>query len=316
MNKDSTKYSIAVLIPCHNEASTIGDVVRGFRSVLPHSSIYVYDNRSSDDTRARAKEASATVRAEGLPGKGNVVRRMFADIDADIYVLVDGDDTYSANDCANMINTLTTNNLDMVVASRLINFRENAFRSGHEYGNKVLSHFVSMLFGNHIDDMLSGFRVFTRRFVKSFPSLSSGFEIETELTIHALALRVPFQEVNSSYKSRPEGSESKLRTYYDGLRILLTILKLFKEERPLLFFLIISLILGMTSIALGVPVIMTYLETGLVPRFPTAILSTGIMLLAFLSLASGFILDSVTHGRRELRRLFYLSLPRFLNHCS
>ncbi len=300
---------IAVLIPCYNEEQTVTQVIGNFRRVLPGAEIFVYDNNSKDQTARLAAEAGAIVRVERRQGKGNVLRRMFSDIEADVYVLVDGDDTYDAASAPGMITKLLADRLDMVVGTRLTTFDETAFRPGHQWGNKILTGFVSLLFGRELTDMLSGYRVFSRRFVKSFPALSKGFETETELTVHALELRMPVAEVVTPYGMRPVGSESKLRTYRDGFRILKTIVDLFKEERPLIFFSLLFALLTLIAVILMIPIFITYVETGLVPRFPTAILSTGIMILAFLSLACGFILDMVTLGRRELKRLSYLSIP-------
>ena len=299
---------IAVLVPCYNEEKTVAQVVQDFRAVLPQAMIYVYDNNSKDQTAQRAAAAGAIVRTEKHQGKGNVMRRMFSDIEADIYVLVDGDNTYHAASTPAMIDQLLTEQLDMVVGSRLTSHEGAAFRRGHQFGNRLLTGFVSMLFGRSLTDMLSGFRVMSRRFVKSFPALSKGFETETELTVHALELRMPITEIVTPYGARPSGSESKLHTYRDGFRILLTIINLFKEERPLAFFTILFALLAAISVILAVPLFITYAKTGLVPRFPTAILATGIMLLAFLSLVCGLILDTVTHGRRELKRLSYLAI--------
>jgi len=301
---------IAVLIPCHNEAHGIPKVVRDFRKALPTADIFVYDNLSTDDTADAAAAEGAIVGHEARPGKGNVVRRMFADVDADVYLLVDGDDTYDASSAPAMVQQLLADNLDMVVAARVPELEAEAYRPGHRFGNRLLTGVVSLLFRETLVDMLSGYRAFSRRFVKSFPALSAGFETETELTIHALALRMPIAEVASPYRDRAAGSESKLRTYRDGIRILVTILILFKEERPLISFSAVSAVLALLSLALGYPVLLEFLETGLVPRFPTAILATGVMILAFLSLTCGFILDTVTRGRREMRRLFYLSSLR------
>lgn len=301
--------NIAVLVPCFNEEVAIGQVVKDFRKSLPGAVIYVYDNNSTDNTSAKATKAGAIVRRETLQGKGNVVRRMFADIEADIYVLVDGDDTYSAESAPALINLLETDALDMVNAARVTNIK-NAYRTGHRFGNMMLTTMVQSIFGKRIGDLLSGYRVFSRRFVKSFPALSSGFEIETELTVHALELRMAISEVTTPYKDRPEGSVSKLSTYRDGFRILKTIAILLKEERPLQFFLWLFALLATISIAIAWPIMTEFMNTGLVPRFPTAILATGIMLLAFHSMFSGLILDTVTHGRREMKRMFYLSIPR------
>jgi glycosyltransferase involved in cell wall biosynthesis len=299
---------IAVVVPCYNEEASIGKVVRDFRAVLPAATVYVYDNGSSDQTVARALEAGAQVRRENLRGKGNVVRRIFADVDADIYVLVDGDDTYEAAAAPRLIRLLLDGPYDMVTGSRVTDEQE-AYRHGHRFGNAVLSRIVATIFGNRVTDMLSGYRILTRRFVKSFPAFSAGFEIETELTVHALDLRMPIEELPTAYTSRPEGSTSKLNTFADGFRILFTILILVKEERPLPFFASIFLFLVLTSLGLAAPIVVEYMETGLVPRFPTAILSTGIMLLGFLSLACGLILDTVTRARREMRRMHYLGTP-------
>ncbi len=299
---------IAVLIPCYNEEASIAQVVRDFSAALPKATIYVYDNNSQDGTAKAARAAGATVRREPLQGKGHVVRRMFSDIEADVYVMVDGDATYHAPSAPAMVDKLVEDNLDMVVGTRLQTGEGGAFRSGHYLGNRILTGFVAWLFGNRFRDMLSGYRVFSRRFVKSFPALSVGFETETELAVHALGLAMPVAEVETPYFSRPEGSSSKLRTYRDGWRILVTILELLKRERPLFFFGWLFAGLGALSLALGAPVVVTFLETGLVPRFPTAILATGVMILAFLSLTAGFILDTVTHGRRENKRLHYLTL--------
>jgi glycosyltransferase involved in cell wall biosynthesis len=299
---------IAVLIPCWNEAPSIGKVVGDFRSALPHAVIYVFDNNSTDNTAAIAKENGAVVCKEEQQGKGHTIRRMFADIEADVYVIVDGDDTYAAASAPAMVNELIENNLDMVSAVRMPT-SDTAYRPGHRFGNHLLTGIVRLSFGPRFQDMLSGYRVLSRRFVKSFPALSKGFEIETELTIHALELSMPVAEIETRYKERPADSASKLNTYADGLRILTMIVTLIKEEKPLLFFSMTAFILGFTSIVLAIPIINTFLETGLVPRFPTAILSTGLMLLAFLSLASGFILDTVTRGRRELKRMQYLNIP-------
>jgi glycosyltransferase involved in cell wall biosynthesis len=302
-------YRLAVLVPCYNEARSIAAVIRDFKESLPGAEVYVYDNNSSDGTALVAREAGAVVRSVIQQGKGNVVRRMFADIDADVYVLVDGDDTYDASSAPVLVSKLLDEQLDMVVGTRFGSFETTAFRAGHKLGNRLLTRCVALLFGRTFTDMLSGYRVFSRRFVKSFPALAQGFETETELTVHALELRMPIAEIETPYRSRPEGSTSKLRTYRDGWRILMMILTLFREERPLAFFMLVFGVLAFTSLALAVPIVVTYLKTGLVPRFPTAILSTGMMLLAFLSLTAGFILDTVTRGRLEMKRLFYLSVP-------
>ena len=300
---------IAVILPCYNEEAAIAETVRGFRAALPQATVYVFDNNSGDRTMACAREAGAVVRSETRQGKGHVVRRMFADVEADIYVLSDGDGTYDAASAPAMIAKLISERLDMVAGSRLTTYEGRAFRRGHRFGNDLLTGFLGLCFGRTFTDILSGYRVFSRRYVKSFPALSTGFETETELAVHALELRMPIAEVPTPYKARPAGSASKLRTYRDGFRILMMILNLFKEERPLAFFSIIAATLALIGLVLAYPVFMTYIETGLVPRFPTAILSTGLMILASLSLTCGFVLDTVTHGRREMKRLAYLSVP-------
>jgi glycosyltransferase involved in cell wall biosynthesis len=299
---------VAVLLPCRNEALTIARVVSAFQAELPEAKIYVYDNRSTDKTVEVAKAAGAIVRYEPQPGKGNVVRRMFADVEADIYVLADGDDTYEVGAVRRLIQRLLNEQLDMVVGLRRVATNQSAaYRLGHRSGNLFLTTVVKLLFGARLGDMLSGYRVFSRRFVKSFPALSSGFEIETELTIHALELKIPFSEEPTLYGERPPGSESKLRTFTDGWRVLGTAILLFKEVRPFWFFSLVFVVLALISFALSLPVIETYFETGFVPRFPTAILSASIMLLAFLSLTCGLILDSVARGRREMKRMAYLA---------
>jgi len=298
---------IAVLVPCYNEVEAIAGVVGQFAATLPSSAIYVYDNNSTDGTKQAAAAAGAIVRVETLQGKGNVVRRMFADIEAEVYVLVDGDGTYDASSAAEMVERLLTQSLDMVNGARIAT-NTQAFRPGHVFGNKLLTGTVAMIFGDRLKDMLSGYRVMSRRFVKSFPALASGFEIETELTVHALELRLPIAEVDTPYRDRAAGSASKLRTFRDGFRILRTIVLLVKEERPLRFFGMVALLLVGVSLALGWPLVTTYLETGLVPRFPTAIAATGLMILGFISFIAGLILDTVTLGRREMKRLHYLGL--------
>jgi glycosyltransferase involved in cell wall biosynthesis len=308
ISEKTSTNRVAVLIPCHNEALTIGKVIADFRSRLPEAQIYVYDNNSTDGTAAAALVAGAEVRSERLQGKGNVVRRMFADVEAEIYVLVDGDDTYEPHSIAAMVELLRREQLDMVTGARLPS-GDAAFRPGHRVGNFLLTRAVAWTFGNRVSDMLSGFRVFSRRFVKSFPALSAGFETETEFTIHALELRMPVGELPVAYRERPAGSASKLRTVGDGIRILRTILLLIKEERPLHFFGLAACVLLAIGLALGVPVILEFLRTGLVPRLPTAILATGFVLLSFLSLFGGLILDSVARGRKEMKRLFYLTVP-------
>lgn len=297
---------IAVLIPCYNEERAIAAVIADFRTALPQAAIYVYDNNSSDRSVEFAEAAGAIVRRERHQGKGNVVRRMFTDIEADVYVLADGDATYDAPSAAPMIAHLLKERLDMVVAVR-VDSSEAAYRPGHRAGNRLLTRFVANVFGEAFTDMLSGYRVFSRRFVKSFPALSGGFEIETELTIHALELGLPVSELRTPYYSRPAGSESKLSTWRDGWRILWTIIRLYRSERPLPFFGGLGLSLAVIAIGIAVPIFITYVEQGVVPRLPTAILSTGLMLIAVLSVACGLILDTVTRGRRELKRLAHLA---------
>ncbi len=300
--------TVAVLLPCYNEEAAIGQVVRDFHEALPAARIFVYDNASSDKTSEVAREAGATVISEALRGKGNVVRRMFSDVEADIYVLADGDDTYDATAAPKLIERLCREQLDMVNAARR-NTSEQAYRPGHRFGNLLFTKLVSSIFGERFGDILSGYRVFSRRFVKSFPALAKGFEIETELTVHALELRMPVAEVPTAYKERPEGSESKLNTFRDGFRILKTIVRLAKDERPLAFFSVAAALLSVSAIGLAIPLFFTYFETGLVPRLPTAVLVCALMLLASLSTACGLILDSVSLGRREMKRLHYLRLP-------
>jgi glycosyltransferase involved in cell wall biosynthesis len=299
-------HRIAVLVPCFNEEAAIGKVVKDFRAALPAAAIFVFDNNSTDKTAEIARGAGAEVFDEKHRGKGFVVRRMFADVDADIYVLVDGDATYDAPSVRRMIGRLIEGRLDMVVGTR-VDHDKIAYRTGHRAGNRILSGFVAWVFGPSFNDMLSGYRVFSRRFVKSFPVLSGGFEIETELTVHALELGLPVEEIETPYYARPEGSSSKLNTWRDGFRILLTIANLYRAERPLPFFSVLGLIAGLVSIGLAVPIVITFLETGLVPRLPTAVLATGLMLLAFLCGAVGLVLDTVTRGRREMKLLAYLS---------
>jgi glycosyltransferase involved in cell wall biosynthesis len=304
---DVASLEVAVLVPCYNEEHAIAKVVADFRNALPAAAIYVYDNNSTDGTVAAARQAGAVVRREAHQGKGYVVRRMFNDIEADLYVLVDGDATYDASSATAMIAKLIEDRLDMVVASR-IDRDEAAYRRGHRAGNWLLTGFVAHIFGRAFTDILSGYRVFSRRFVKSFPILSGGFEIETELTVHALELELPVGEVATPYYSRPEGSASKLSTWHDGFRILWTVLKLYRAERPLPLFGAFGVALVIVSIGLAIPIVITYVQEGIVPRLPTAVLSTGLMLLAFLSFACGLILDTVTRGRREAKLMAYLAL--------
>jgi glycosyltransferase involved in cell wall biosynthesis len=297
----------AVLLPCYNEEATIAATVAGFRDALPDATVYVYDNNSTDRTCEVAAKAGAVVRSERQQGKGHVVRRMFADIDADIYVMADGDLTYDPAAAPRMVDLLIADQLDMVVGTRRHEEKE-AYRGGHVLGNKLFTGLLSGLFGRSFSDIFSGYRVFSRRFVKSFPVLSSGFEIETEMSVHALELRMPVGEIETIYAARPEGSQSKLSTYSDGWRILKTIVTLYRIERPTLFYGGIGALLLLLAIVLATPLVVTYLATGLVPRFPTAILVTGMTIVAVLCFFTGLILDTVTRGRREMRRLYYLSL--------
>lgn len=308
MTSKNREHKIAVLVPCYNEELTIADVIHDFKSHLPAADVYVYDNNSSDDTYNASVRSGAIVRKEKNQGKGNVVRRMFSDIEADIYILVDGDGTYDASVAQRLIDELCSGPYDMVNVARVAE-NSDAYRSGHEWGNKLLTGLVRRIFGAATTDMLSGYKAFSRRYAKSFPALSTGFEIETELVVHALDLRLPQSEITAPYRERPTGSASKLRTYSDGLRILRLIGFLVKEERPLAFFSIVAGILAMLSLLIGASVIIEFMETGLVPRLPTAVLATGIMVSALLSLSSGFILDTVTRGRREAKRLAYLRYP-------
>ncbi len=301
------KTDIAVLLPCYNEAAAIAEVIGAFRAALPDARIYVYDNNSTDATAQIARTAGAAVRKEPLQGKGNVVRRMFADIEADVYVMADGDSTYEPAAATRMISLLLDEQLDMVVGARFA-AADDAYRRGHRLGNRLLTAAVANLFGKRFSDMLSGYRAFSRRFVKSFPAMSDGFEIETELTIHALELRLPVAEITAPYKMRGAGSTSKLQTYVDGLRILRLIVVLYKNERPFQFFSAVAAALLLCALALGIPIIVTFIKTGLVPRQPTAILATGLVLLSGLNFIAGMILDTVARGRREVRRLAYLAI--------
>jgi glycosyltransferase involved in cell wall biosynthesis len=300
--------AVAVIIPCYNEEIAIPKVVADFRAALPDATIYVYDNRSTDKTAEVARAAGAVVRRELRPGKGNVVRRMFQDIEADVYVMVDGDDTYDASLAPALVARLVDDRLDMVVGRR-VEVHQDAYRGGHRLGNFALTGLVKSLFGSQLDDMLSGYRAFSRRFVKSFPSSSREFEIETELTVHAMQMRMACAEIETPYKERPSGSVSKLRTFRDGWRILLTIMNLLRNERPLAFFATIAILLWIAAGVLSVPLFSTYFETGLVPRFPTAILCSGLAVVGVIFLATGLMLDLVAHVRREVKRLAYLSYP-------
>ena len=305
-----TQPRIAVVVPCYNEALSIQLVIDEFKACLPQAELFVFDNNSSDGTADIARRAGATVISVKLRGKGNVVRRMFADVDADIYVMVDGDATYDLRDIRAHIDQLLTQRLDMLVGCRRDDgSNPQTYRPGHRLGNLMLTGSVAWIFGGGFTDMLSGYRVFSRRYVKSFPAMSQGFETETELTVHALELRMPYAEADIIYRARPEGSSSKLSTLRDGWRILGTILKLFISERPLAFFGLLALLLALSGLALAIPLLLTYAETGLVPRLPTGVLATGIMMCAGLSLVCGTILHTVTTGRREAKQLTYLSIP-------
>lgn len=299
---------VALLVPCHNEAATVAAVVAAFRASLPAAVCHVFDNRSDDGTGAIAQAAGAQVHAVALRGKGNVIRRAFADLEADVYVMVDGDATYDAAAAPMLVQRLLDQGLDMVVGAR-VDQDPAAYRAGHRFGNRLLTRCVGQLFGDTFDDMLSGYRVFSRRYVKSFPAHAAGFEIETELAVHALQLRMPVAELPTAYGARPEGSASKLNTYRDGARILATILRLFKAERPLLFFSLGAGASLLLSVLLAIPLFVTYIETGLVPRFPTAILCSALVLLSAVLLACGLVLDTVTRGRIEAKRLAYLAIP-------
>jgi glycosyltransferase involved in cell wall biosynthesis len=299
---------IAVLLPCYNEEAAIPATVAGFRAALPDAAIYVYDNNSSDRTVEVAAAAGAVVRTERMQGKGHVVRRMFADVEADIYVMADGDATYDAAAAPALIAKLIDERLDMVVGTR-VHQATDAYRRGHVLGNRTMTGILARLFGRTFTDIFSGYRVFSRRFVKSFPALSRGFETETEISVHALELAMPVGEIETAYGARPEGSESKLSTYRDGWRILRTILHLYRIERPVMFYGFYALLLALAAVVISVPLAITYVQTGLVPRFPTAILATGLMILAALCFFTGLILDTVVRGRREVRRLHYLALP-------
>lgn len=297
---------IAVLLPCHNEQVTIFNVVTSFQRVLPGAAVYVYDNNSTDNTAVEARRAGAIVCSEPRKGKGHVVRRMFADVDADVYVMADGDGTYEAAAAPHLIEALVRDRLDMVVGARVADDGAASYRPGHRWGNRILTRGVALIFGRGFRDMLSGYRVFSRRFVKTFPVLSSGFEIETEMTIHALTLTLPCAELDTKYGARPQGSASKLKTWQDGFLILRFIALLFKEIKPFVFFTILALALAALSVALAAPVVSEFFATGLVPRLPTAVLSAAVMLCGVVAFVCGVILDSVSRGRREMKRLAYL----------
>ncbi|MDR1334669.1 MAG: glycosyltransferase family 2 protein [Holosporaceae bacterium] len=299
--------SIAVLIPCYNEENTIASVVESFKKHLPGATIHVYDNGSTDTTARIAKEAGAVVVTVKNRGKGNVVRKMFADINADIFVMVDGDSTYTADDAPHMIDLLTSANVDMVVAVRNAK-SQNAYRDWHKIGNKFFNFILKVLFNSNYRDIFSGYRIFSRRFVKTFPATSRGFDIEAELSIHSLTLSIPFAEIDSAYLERPANSVSKLQTFRDGFRILFSILRLLRETKPMVFFGTISLIAFIIALTFAYPIVITFLETGLVPRLPTAMLSSGLIMISFLSLTCGMILDSVSQARLEMKKLHYLML--------
>lgn len=303
--------NIALIVPCFNEEKSIGQVIQDFRHAMPELSIYVFDNNSTDNTKAIALQNGATVVNVPLKGKGNVVRRMFADVDADIYVMVDGDATYEAAAAIQMVNKLIDEQLDMVVGCRQtpVEIASQAYRHGHQWGNRLLTQSVVRIFGGSFTDMLSGYRAFTRRYVKSIPALSHGFEIETELTVHALELRMPYGEINTKYGARPEGSESKLSTYKDGWKILKTIGRLYVSERPFSFFGLMALLIASIAIIISIPIVLEFIREGVVPRFPTAILSASMMVCALVSFVCGLILDNVTRGRHEMKRLVYLGIP-------
>ena len=306
----ATSPRVAVLVPCYNEEAAVARVIAAFERELPEATIYVYDNNSTDRTVEVARAAGAVVGREPLQGKGNVIRRMFSDVEADVYVLVDGDNTYEAASAGPMIDMLLADGLDMVTGTRVTTI-QTAYRRGHRFGNGLLTKIVTSVFGNRVTDMLSGYRVFSRRFVKSFPALSSGFETETEFTIHALELKMPLSEMGTPYRNRGEDSASKLNTYRDGLRILWTIVSLVKDQRPLQFFSALAGGLAALGVGLSIPIFTEFHRTHLVPRFPTAILAMGLVLLAFILLVCGLVLDSVSRGRKEAKRMVYLAIPRF-----
>ena len=308
MSKRPGTPAVAVLVPCYNEEIAIAKVVSEFMITLPEAKIYVYDNNSSDKTIEAARAAGAIVRQETRQGKGNVVRRMFADVEADIYILVDGDGTYDATASRSLIDQFMTDRLDFLNGLRRSTAKD-AYRTGHQFGNWLLTSLVQRFFGRQFDDMLSGYKVLSRRFVKSFPAMATGFEIETELAVHALELRMPCAEVETHYRERPPGSASKLRTYSDGFKILMLIARLVKEERPLSFFGAVGLLFIIMGLVISLPLFETYIQTGLVPRLPTAVLSVAFVLVGFLSLFAGLILDMTTRMRQEVKRLFYLSIP-------
>jgi glycosyltransferase involved in cell wall biosynthesis len=311
MSKSSAEYKVAVLLPCYNEEITIGQTIDAFKKALPFAQVYVYDNCSTDNTKAVAASHGAIVRFVAYQGKGHVVRQMFADVESDIYVLCDADATYDAMAAQTLIQTLIDEHLDMVVGSRQEDISQTGiiYRKGHRFGNRLFTWLVAKLFGNRFQDILSGYRVFSRRFVKSFPALSKGFDTETELTIHALELKLPVAEIPTAYKSRPEHSVSKLRSYRDGWVILKRIILMLKETKPFLFFGTIASFFVLSSMTLAFPILLTYLNSGLVPRVPTVILSASLLLIAFVLYALGLILHSVSHKHLEVKQLTYLRYP-------
>lgn len=305
MSTAAERYRTAAVVPCHNEEAAIATVVADLFAAVPGITVYVYDNCSSDRTVERALEAGAVVCSEPHKGKGNVVRRAFADIDADIYLLIDGDDTYDAGAAPAMLEKLLAENLDQVVGVR----RGDAYRAGHETGNRALNRIVTGIFGDTMGDMLSGYRVFSRRFVKSFPAVSREFEIETELTVHSLALRIPSATIDVGFKDRPEGSESKLRTYRDGWKILNVIMTLTRHERPIYFFGLLSALLMWVAVLLAIPVLVQYLQTGMVPRMPTLIVASFLVMISCLLFLAGLVIDGTRKSRHEASRLSYMRYP-------
>ncbi|MFT4234132.1 MAG: glycosyltransferase [Microbacterium sp.] len=300
--------AVAAIVPCYNEEFAIAKVVTDLKSAVPDIDVYVYDNNSSDRTAAVARNAGAIVRFEARRGKGNVIRRAFADVDADIYVMVDGDDTYDAGALPRMIETLRRGPYDHVLGVRKQQ-TETAYRPGHDLGNRAFSRLVGTVFGDDVSDMLSGYRVMSRRFVKSFPAASREFEIETELTVHVMSIRAPQTEVRVGFRDRPKGSESKLRTYHDGLRILSLVVQLIRHEKPALFYGIVGLIVIAAGLALGIPVFVEYAANGVVDRLPTAVAAVGCVILGALAITAGIVLKGVLQVRREQSRLIYLQYP-------
>lgn len=305
MNLAETALRIAVLLPCYNEGKAISQVVGQLKTTLPSAIIYVYDNNSTDDTSQQAHLAGAIVRKEPKQGKGQVVRRMFSDIDADIYLMMDGDGTYDVASAPKLIQALIDEQLDMVIGTRAQN--EQAFRKGHQFGNKIFNMTLKTLFQSNFTDIFSGYRVFSKRFVKSFPALTTGFDTETELSVHALEINCPCQEIETPFFERALGTASKLNTFKDGFRILWRMCFLFKEVKPFYFFGIIALVFFLLSMGLGYPVIKTYFLTQWVYKVPTAILAAALMILSFISFTCGLILSSVSYARREMKKLMYLN---------